>query len=273
MFYREFSVAEPLQPFIHCIWVMRAASGLFRQPERLVPDGNIEVILNYGDAFCQSFTEIHDDAILYKGSHVIGQRNTYYFTATEGKTDFISISFKPGGLSPFVNFPVADFTAAIVPLQIFRSYVFTQMEEEVFEIKELEEKIRRIEQLLLKGLYENAERLNRLMDFMPLLRSVNNYPSVSHFLERYTVHKRKLQRDFDHHVGVSPKFLQRVLRFKKALTLFYAAKVRSLTELAYECGYYDQAHFINEFKSFAGITPREYFYACKSSFAELLTEA
>jgi hypothetical protein len=50
MFYREFSVRPKLREYIHCIWVMQAGKVVFANADLLVPDGNIEVILNYGDA-------------------------------------------------------------------------------------------------------------------------------------------------------------------------------------------------------------------------------
>ena len=107
--------------------------------------------------------------------------------------------------------------------------------------------------------------------FITRLYAINEFTSIAGFLKYYTVNRRKLERDFDYHVGVSPKFLQRVLRFRRTIAAFYRRSCRNLTELAYECGYFDQAHFINDFKEFTGQTPRHFFNS-QCTFGELVTE-
>jgi AraC-like DNA-binding protein len=66
--------------------------------------------------------------------------------------------------------------------------------------------------------------------------------------------RRHLAARFREDVGVSPKALARLLRFERALELLGE---RSLADVAYECGYYDQAHFNRDFREFAGATPGE----------------
>jgi AraC-like DNA-binding protein len=69
---------------------------------------------------------------------------------------------------------------------------------------------------------------------------------------------RQLQRGFQRVVGASPKFFARTLRFEQAQRRLMMDPQSDLTELAYQCGYFDQAHFIKDFKSFTGKTPSEY---------------
>jgi transcriptional regulator GlxA family with amidase domain len=69
---------------------------------------------------------------------------------------------------------------------------------------------------------------------------------------------RHLQRKFQHAVGASPKFFARTLRVEQAQRHIMLDSETDLTQLAYRCGYFDQAHFIKEFKAFAGMTPSEY---------------
>jgi AraC-like DNA-binding protein len=76
------------------------------------------------------------------------------------------------------------------------------------------------------------------------------------------VNERALQRAFDESVGISPKGLARVLRFRQALRAIERTVAGggqpSWTTIAYDAGYADQPHFIREFKTLAGITPAEY---------------
>jgi transcriptional regulator GlxA family with amidase domain len=69
---------------------------------------------------------------------------------------------------------------------------------------------------------------------------------------------RQLERRFQRVVGVSPKFFARTLRFEQAQRHLMFDPETDLTGLAYQCGYFDQAHFIKEFRAFTGKTPSEY---------------
>lgn len=68
---------------------------------------------------------------------------------------------------------------------------------------------------------------------------------------------RELGRRFENAVGVSPKKFSRVTRFVRALHRLRECRQETLTYVAVASGYYDQAHFIHEFREFAGITPGE----------------
>jgi AraC-like DNA-binding protein len=141
----------------------------------------------------------------------------------------------------------------------------------VFEEKDLVQKVAIIEGMLLRQLMKNTGKSNQVSEFITRLNAINEFPSIAGFLQYYTINRRKLERDFDYHVGVSPKFLQRVLRFRKAMLSFHRSRNRNLTALAYDCGYFDQAHFINDFKEFTGLSPKK-FFSSTCTFGELVTE-
>jgi transcriptional regulator GlxA family with amidase domain len=69
---------------------------------------------------------------------------------------------------------------------------------------------------------------------------------------------RQLQRKFQRDVGASPKFFARTLRFEQAQRRLMLEPETELTGLAFDCGYFDQAHFIKEFRVFTGKTPSAY---------------
>jgi AraC-like DNA-binding protein len=71
-------------------------------------------------------------------------------------------------------------------------------------------------------------------------------------------HKQMLAR-FDCRVGVTPKVASRIFRFQKVLNATSSAqRLPDWSDLAIDCGYYDQAHMIHEFQEFAGLTPAAY---------------
>ena len=75
---------------------------------------------------------------------------------------------------------------------------------------------------------------------------------------QHFISHRQFERKFKEYSGLSPKLFSRIVRFHNACQHF-GQSTRSLTELAYECGYYDQSHFIHDFKEFSGFHPKQYF--------------
>ena len=74
----------------------------------------------------------------------------------------------------------------------------------------------------------------------------------------FCISARQLERKFKTITGFAPKSFARISRFQHALHN-YGSSYKSLTDIAYECGYYDQSHFIHDFKKFSGYEPRAYF--------------
>ena len=85
-----------------------------------------------------------------------------------------------------------------------------------------------------------------------------------------SVNRRNIERRFATSIGMSPKQLSRAVRLQATLRMLEQKNFTSLTSLAYENGYYDQAHFIKDFKEFTGIKPKS-FYARNLRLAALFS--
>jgi AraC-like DNA-binding protein len=70
---------------------------------------------------------------------------------------------------------------------------------------------------------------------------------------------RQFERIFPAFVGLSPKQYLRIARFQKIIQLGNSGHFDNYTSLAYDCGYYDQAHFIHDFRPITDLSPREFF--------------
>jgi len=83
--------------------------------------------------------------------------------------------------------------------------------------------------------------------------------SIENIASRANMSMKTLERRFTEQVGTSPKLYARIIRFNNAITLKMNHPRRSWTDIAYHCGYYDQMHFIKDFKLFSGTTPTRFF--------------
>jgi len=82
--------------------------------------------------------------------------------------------------------------------------------------------------------------------------------SLSGVQDDLNISERSLERLFLQHTGITPVLFSRICRFQSALVLMRQPKYRSLTDVAHSLGYFDQSHFIRDFKQFSGVTPGIY---------------
>jgi AraC-like DNA-binding protein len=119
-------------------------------------------------------------------------------------------------------------------------------------------KIELLNSFFTKKLMNSKTRFNT--DFVNALScfySNNNENNVSLFLKENRISERQLERNFKANVGITPKQFLRIMRFEKSLSVLKNNK-KSLGDLAFIMEYFDESHFIREFKEFTGITPNKF---------------
>lgn len=92
-----------------------------------------------------------------------------------------------------------------------------------------------------------------------LIMNAGGSVSIERLASNFDISTRQFERKFKEIAGLSPKLYANVIRFQAA-TAHKFSGTRDLTEIAYNCGYYDQSHFINDFRRFSGYSPKEYFW-------------
>ncbi len=117
--------------------------------------------------------------------------------------------------------------------------------------------------LILDRFFERrlAETQNQSIPvFDAICRMTRGYAgkTIRSISSEYFLSERQFERQFIKYTGMSPKLFARISRFHQALEM-YTNKRTSLTAIGYDCGYYDQSHFIHDFREFSGYQPGEYF--------------
>jgi len=110
-----------------------------------------------------------------------------------------------------------------------------------------------LEQLLHKG--APAVRSERCRKASLLVDARGGQVRVEELADAFGVHVRSLERLFRDELGLSPKRLARLVRFRRVLARLTRRDYPSLTDLAYACGYADQSHLIHDFKELTGRVP------------------
>jgi AraC-like DNA-binding protein len=112
---------------------------------------------------------------------------------------------------------------------------------------------------LEKKLGRNTNTTQPVFKAMRRLIDAKGNIRIAQLAGDHAMSERQFERKFKTFSGFNPKLFSRIIRFHNACSQ-YDNKRKSLTDIAHDCGYYDQSHFIHEFKQFSGHHPRSFFY-------------
>lgn len=99
---------------------------------------------------------------------------------------------------------------------------------------------------------------------LELIKKAKGMVDIDFLSQQACLSRKQFERLFSEHIGISPKQYLRIIRFQSALHNNSQSNHWSMTQLALESGYYDQSHFINDFKALTGLTPKKFFADCDS---------
>ena len=257
MDYRQYDVNETLLPFVKCFWSLESEVAPVPEKQRIVPDGCMEMIFHYGDLYRQ----YQPDGlfIIQPRCFVFGQITSPLEIEPTGFSGIIAARFHPDGFAPFLSFPINEMENKAVALEKIFGAEAADFENNVLSASSNEERIKLIESFLINklSLPEAADRIAK--SSVEILLNYNGQVSVDELAEQLNINRRQLERKFSSAIGLSPKQLSKVIRLQATLKMLQQKQFTSLTSLAYESGYYDQAHFIKDFKEFTGMSPKQFY--------------
>jgi AraC-like DNA-binding protein len=174
-----------------------------------------------------------------------------------GNNVMFGIRFFPHTASIFFNESIHLFNNKVTDLSDVARISINELYARLQETVLLSKRIELVEAFLLNRLSHVGKKLH----YVTLIGSVMNelhqqafYDNIENVASGYGVTARYLQKIFLQYTGLTPKLYSKIHRFQNSLQLV-AQKDMSLTSIAYECGYFDQSHFIRDFKSFTGAVP------------------
>ena len=252
MHYDTYPVHPDLREFVKCIWTLHGSESV-REKQVIVPDGSMEMIFHYGDLYRQYIKK--DQSIVQPKCFVMGQLTEPLTIEPTGITEIFAVRFQPHGFIPFTHLPLSEFENTAVALDKVFGPDGIKLEEQLWLIDATQDRIKVVEDFLLNQIQEGAVIDRLIKTTIDLIWEANGNFSIQNLSEHSSVNRRKLERKFSSTVGISPKYLSRIIRMQSVLKELIANNYENLTSLAHKEGYYDQAHFIKDFKMFTGQTP------------------
>jgi AraC-like DNA-binding protein len=249
MRYSEIIPRPPLNRYVECFWTLESSSPS-AQPERILPDGCIELILNFGAQFSQHCDETRK---LQPKNFLVGQMTGPIMITPSGPVQLIGIRFNPGGTLPFVRMPLHEVTDQVVDLGGISSTLERDLLRVTSRSSVLSEKIRAIEEFLTTAL-TNSKHDSSSMSIAARIIESRGLVAVEELAMDAGISSRQMERRFLSDIGVGPKLLGRIIRFQQVFRAVEQSN-NAWAEIAIACGYYDQAHLIRDFNQFAQQTP------------------
>ena len=258
MKYQEHRPHSSLQDHVKCFWIMEREYTSEHPAEDVTPDAYIELIVNFGTPYVlQAPDRVMPRVIL------VGLQSKPLSFRCDGTVKLVATRFYAWGALPFL----ADHARGLnnLPETLGREWddLATRIEPSVRK-DDYDAAVAIVEDHLIEKLLTATVDLKKIQSAAKMLYLQKGRFRVAELAEKFNLSTRQLQRQFQDVVGVSAKTLARSIRFEKVRKQLMLDPDQSLTALAYEHGYADQAHFIRDFKEFADRTPSEFAHEMRS---------
>ncbi len=229
--------------------------------QRIVPSGLLELIFYLRDKPVPTDRNKSID----ENTLITGQLNEFYDIRITGNISLFSIIFLPHGLSVFLDIPLQELYNQNVPLQFIFKNSVSELESKLFEAKSFKERISIIENHFFKLLKKRKLKYNfeRINNSICRINQSKGLVNIDDLAREACFSRKQFERIFSQLIGTSPKQFLKIVRFQNAIDKKARDKGINLTNLTYQCGYYDQAHMINDFQKLSGMTPKQYFKDCE----------
>jgi len=242
-----------LEPFIECYWMMYSEDPA-PKVEKIIPDGFTELIFNYGSVYKAC---MKGDWQLQSPNLLAGQITGYFYLENTGPTGSFAVKLKPAALTQLFNLKMDEYVDKIVDLDTLPHSGLVQLKEVLLPFQDEQQVKQQLDEhfmLLSKNAAENPVK-----EALELIFQTNGMATVAELSGVAGVGERQLERLFRRYIGLSPKYYSRIIKFNYIFQLMKAGN-NSWADIVFESGYYDQSHFIRNFKSFTGEDPTGYFF-------------
>ncbi len=188
-------------------------------------------------------------------SRVVGVTSGKFRVQLENEGRIFGICFKPGAFYPLVRLPMSPYTDRTFLVSDVFGEAGAALRDAILSADADAERVRIAEAFLRERLPQPDEDDRLIRTAVDLIIDDHDIAKVDDLVARTGVNKRKLQRVFSQYVGVSPKAVIQRYRLNDAADHLLTRPATDATRVAVEYGYFDQSHFIRDFKETVGKTP------------------
>jgi AraC-like DNA-binding protein len=248
--------SPPLNAYINYLWYCDGPTPYPRL--KILPMPSLHLMVNFGDAYNVYGTDQAGPLAMCAESWSVGLWNTYHLMDRPPNMQLINVSFKLGEAYPFFQLPLSELHNSIVPLDAIWGHSAARIREQVYAAPTHQARFAVLERLLLARLREAPYGLATVRFAIATLCQQRTAQSIQSLSDHMGISQKHLITQFKRLVGGTPKEVARIYRLKHVLYSIDPTQSIDWTQVAYQYGYYDQAHFDKDFHAFTGDTPTNY---------------
>jgi AraC-like DNA-binding protein len=247
-----------LAAFVEAFYLQEGV-GSRHTKERLLPDGSMALVFSLRDDRLRVYDQQDPNQFQsFNGGLISGTHSSFIAIDSTELLSTLSIHFKPGGAFPLLRLPASELSNQMVSLDTLWGVDAVDLREQLLEAHTAESRFAILEEALLARAMGSREQHPAVTFALAEFQNLSHRRSISEVTERLDIDPKWFIHLFREAVGVTPKLFCRIQRFQKILRLLESGQPIKWANLAWRCGYFDQAHFIHDFRAFSGITPGTY---------------
>ncbi|MEZ5354404.1 MAG: helix-turn-helix transcriptional regulator [Bryobacteraceae bacterium] len=248
----------PLDEFVALIWACENEPAR-RAFERILPTGTADLIVNLKeDEVRRYFPGQGNRCQRTSGTVLVGVSTRHQVIDTAEQERVVGACFRPGGALAFFRQPAHETRDTDISLHaLWDRAAESRLRERLLESESLERQLDTMERTLVE-MWRPVEPHPAVAFALRELARRPQAMTVTAVGEATGLSAKRFIERFKREVGMSPKKYVRILRFRQAVGLAHGSARVEWARLALDCGYYDQSHFVHDFREFAGVTPAAY---------------
>jgi len=244
--YREIRPSPALGAFVSTFWLLEL-DGSDATPQRIVPDGRSELILNWA----KPLEALQNGRWLPQpGCFFAGQIDSPLLLRPNGPAKILGMRFHPQGAAALLRPPMHELSGRFTPVDDLS----VQLARYLSRALESREPIPPVESALGAALSSSRAQDALIGAAVGRIGASRGGLDIARLARDFGLSTRQFERRFQATVGLPPKLFAQMQRFNRVFPLIEDPS-RNWVDAALECGYYDQAHLIRDCKRFSGTTP------------------
>lgn len=256
----KFALAEPapgLRRHVlrYCGYVENTGAPLKR---RELPSGGIALIINLGPLLRVAHPDGGDAWSGSGAGFMAGLQDRFVLTETSGVQRGVQIDFSPIGAALFLGRPLGALGNQVVDLAALMGPEGQRLIEQLDAASGWAARFALLDRVIAGRIAAARPVGGELRHAWTALEASGGRIEIGALAQELSWSRTHLIRRFTEQFGLPPKRTARILRFDRAVRLLRSGAAESWTALALDCGYYDQAHMIREFRRFAGSAPEDF---------------
>lgn len=258
MVYLAYKPGPPLSDFVKLFWFYEGYNPPHAM-ERILPTGTMELIIDLRDGPLKVYESWDTEHFRSFGQSVVsGTHSESFVIDTACQASTMGVHFEPGGAFPLLPVPANELRDTHVSLEALWGPAAISLRDHLLKSETPEKKFHILEQTLLEQAIRPLVPHPAVAFALKEFQKVPHTRTVSDVTGRIGLSQRHFIQAFREEVGLTPKLFCRIRRFQEMLSLIEQEDQVDWADVALSCGYFDQAHFIHDFRAFSGINPTAY---------------